>query len=282
MRWIPWIVLGVLAAGIGLIFTKGSHRATKTTSTASSTVNSRPLANNATGVAPAAFSAPAETGSARRAKPGRETALAAYNQEASPPEDTAPPTVEPAAVPDDAPIGQDAAVPQPAPAQASQTELGSPNPLGTQAAAPSGSDALVPVNPPTADNAADASNPVNPLPEPRTNGVNGDNRPLSNLDPPVGARDPILGTHDSAHQPYYPSAKSAAAGPLPRRNVEAWEAIHRKAAAKAEMRGRRLATQKWFGYSNLRPTASATPFVSTYSPAWTSNSAHPSQWHGVR
>ncbi|MFM7072770.1 MAG: hypothetical protein ACKO38_13360, partial [Planctomycetota bacterium] len=115
MRWIPWIVLGVMAAGIGLIFTKGSRRATETTSTASPTVNLRPLADKATGVAPASFSVQAETGSARRANPGRETARAAYNQEANPPEDTAPPTGEPAANLDAAPIEQEVAVPQTAP-----------------------------------------------------------------------------------------------------------------------------------------------------------------------
>jgi hypothetical protein len=120
------------------------------------------------------------------------------------------------------------------------------------------------------------------LTAPRTTDANGDNRPLSNLTPPVGSEPPASGAHDSAHQPYYPAAKPVAAGPLPRRNPDAWEAIHRKAANKAEMRGRRLATQKWFGYSNLRPTASATPFLSTYSPSWKGNSAHPSYWTGTR
>lgn len=142
---------------------------------------------------------------------------------------------------------------------------------------PAGGDAppATPLPPP-------AASAVNPLPAPRPNDTNSDDRPLSNLTPPVGAEPPAGGIHDSAHQPYYPANKSNFTGPLPRRNTDAWEAIHRKAAMKAEMRGRRLSTQKWFGYSNLRPTASATPFLSTYSPTWTGNSAHPSHWTGVR
>ena len=284
MRWIPWIVLGILAAGIGLIFTKNSHRETATTQTATQPVSSGTTVKAAGTVAPAAFAAPADSATSHRGKAGRDTALAAYNQEANSPTETAPADADPAATT--------------APAAPSEIAPANGEPRAASAAAGTANAGAVPV--PNAAPATDAFPPdvappaepttqqVHPLPEPRTAGAvgehnaSGDNRPLSNLDPPIGAREPAPAAHDSAHQPYYPSAKPAVSGPLPHRNTDAWEAIHRKAAMKAEMRGRRLATQKWFGYSNLRPTASATPFLSTYSPSWTGNSAHPSHWTGTR
>ncbi len=288
MRWIPWIVLGILAAGIGLIFTKNSQRETATTQTATQPVSSGTTVTATGTVAPAAFAAPTDSATSRRSKAGRDTALAAYNQEANSPTETAPAddapaaTAAPAAPSEIAPANGE---PRDATAAAGNANAGAnagalPVPNDAPATDAFPSDVAPPAEPTTQQ--------VHPLPEPRTAGAagehnaSGDNRPLSNLDPPIGAREPAPAAHDSAHQPYYPSAKPAVSGPLPHRNTDAWEAIHRKAAMKAEMRGRRLATQKWFGYSNLRPTASATPFLSTYSPSWTGNSAHPSHWTGTR
>ncbi|MEZ6072076.1 MAG: hypothetical protein R3C10_17920 [Pirellulales bacterium] len=44
---------------------------------------------------------------------------------------------------------------------------------------------------------------------------------------------------------------------------------------------RRMAASEWFGLSNSRPTASTTPFMGSYSPAWRSNTRDPFQWAGV-
>lgn len=58
-------------------------------------------------------------------------------------------------------------------------------------------------------------------------------------------------------------------------------AVRRRAEFEADQRQARLAAQRWFGYSNSRPTANPIPYTGTYSPAWTSNSPYPSQWRGV-
>lgn len=102
-------------------------------------------------------------------------------------------------------------------------------------------------------------------------------RPLTNLDAPIA--DP---SGSSAHQPFLPSAQPHAY-PLPsRRTEEARAALQRKAEFKADQRNRRIATMKWFGYSNVRPNASAMPFMGTYSPTWVGNGGLPSYWSGVQ
>ena len=58
-------------------------------------------------------------------------------------------------------------------------------------------------------------------------------------------------------------------------------AVRRRAEFEADQRQARLAAQRWFGYSNSRPTVSPTPFTGNYSPAWTSNSPYSTQWRGV-
>jgi len=58
-------------------------------------------------------------------------------------------------------------------------------------------------------------------------------------------------------------------------------AVRAKAEYRAAQRQRRLASSKWFGISNSRPTASSTPYTSTYSPTWTSGNGHPFHWHGI-
>lgn len=54
-----------------------------------------------------------------------------------------------------------------------------------------------------------------------------------------------------------------------------------RAQFRAQQREYRIATRKWFGYSNLRPVASPTPFMGTYSPTWASNTARPYVWSGA-
>ncbi len=56
--------------------------------------------------------------------------------------------------------------------------------------------------------------------------------------------------------------------------------VHRKAALKAEQRDQRLASSKWYGYSNSRPVASGMPFMGTYSPTWVGNGWNSFHWVG--
>ena len=58
-------------------------------------------------------------------------------------------------------------------------------------------------------------------------------------------------------------------------------AVRRKAEFRAQQRSRRLAAQKWFGFSNQRPQANVTPFTSIYSPRWTGNGVNEYDWRGV-
>jgi hypothetical protein len=66
-----------------------------------------------------------------------------------------------------------------------------------------------------------------------------------------------------------------------RRHDDPAQAVRRKAEARTEQRMQRLAAMKWFGYSNSRPQASVTPFMSIYSPAWVGNGANRYDWVGV-
>ncbi|MGO9113502.1 MAG: hypothetical protein ACLP9L_30085 [Thermoguttaceae bacterium] len=59
------------------------------------------------------------------------------------------------------------------------------------------------------------------------------------------------------------------------------ESVHRAAIARAEQRTRRLESQRWFGISNTRPTASVDPYDGDYSPGWVSNYPfYPFRWVG--
>ena len=59
-----------------------------------------------------------------------------------------------------------------------------------------------------------------------------------------------------------------------------WAGVRRKAEFAAAQRQARIASMKWFGYSNSRPVANPTPWGSMYSPAWSSNSSRPYGWTG--
>ena len=59
------------------------------------------------------------------------------------------------------------------------------------------------------------------------------------------------------------------------------QSIRRAAIARAEQRTRRLESQRWFGISNSRPTASPDPYNGDYSPGWVSNYPfYPYRWIG--
>lgn len=57
-------------------------------------------------------------------------------------------------------------------------------------------------------------------------------------------------------------------------------AVRRNAEIRAEQRRERIASMKWYGYSNLRPRANPTPWGASYSPQWSSNSADSFSWVG--
>lgn len=66
-----------------------------------------------------------------------------------------------------------------------------------------------------------------------------------------------------------------------RRNEDPKQVVRRNAAERGAQRRNRLAARKWFGFSNTRPTAAATPFMGTYSPMWVGNTWNPYFWSGV-
>jgi len=55
----------------------------------------------------------------------------------------------------------------------------------------------------------------------------------------------------------------------------------RAAQFKAEQRRLRLESQKWYGYSNLRPVANPIPFMGTYSPSWAGSPYNEYYWYGA-
>ena len=51
-----------------------------------------------------------------------------------------------------------------------------------------------------------------------------------------------------------------------------------KAELRAQQRMARLAAQRWYGFSNARPTVAAMPFTSMYRPAWQQPGGRPYHW----
>ncbi len=65
-----------------------------------------------------------------------------------------------------------------------------------------------------------------------------------------------------------------------RRHDDPAQAVRRKAEFQAEQRMARLASQKWYGYSNSRPEAGMTPIMGTYSAGWIGNGWNRYNWYG--
>ncbi|MFH1266594.1 MAG: hypothetical protein ABIK89_12770 [Planctomycetota bacterium] len=58
-------------------------------------------------------------------------------------------------------------------------------------------------------------------------------------------------------------------------------AVRQKAEERAAQRRARIAAQKWYGFSNIRPTAGIDPVHGDYSPAWSGRNAnYPFRWSG--
>jgi hypothetical protein len=67
-----------------------------------------------------------------------------------------------------------------------------------------------------------------------------------------------------------------------RRANDPKQLIRAKAEFRAAQRQRRLAAQRWYGYSASRPPANHTPWMgTTYSPAWTGGQLDPFIWSGA-
>ena len=52
-----------------------------------------------------------------------------------------------------------------------------------------------------------------------------------------------------------------------------------KAILRGQQRMARLEAMRWYGFSNSRPTATAIPFTSMYSPAWQMPGGRPFAWY---
>jgi hypothetical protein len=66
--------------------------------------------------------------------------------------------------------------------------------------------------------------------------------------------------------------------PIPSR-VQIPTLAQQKAQARGEQRMARLEAMKWYGFSNSRPTATAMPWTTMYSPAWQQPGGRPFAWY---
>ena len=75
-----------------------------------------------------------------------------------------------------------------------------------------------------------------------------------------------------AEQSWYYNQSNRNYQPNPRQIVQ------QKAMLRGMQRQSRLASLKWYGMDNSRPTAAATPFMSLYSPTWQMPGGRPFGW----
>ena len=59
-------------------------------------------------------------------------------------------------------------------------------------------------------------------------------------------------------------------------------AVRRKAEFRSSQRAQRIASSHWYGMSNSRPSANATPLCGTYAPTWVSSGFDPNRWTTAR
>ena len=98
----------------------------------------------------------------------------------------------------------------------------------------------------------------------------GDSRDLRRDNPPPGAGQAVSPTPEMW---FYEQERNRYEDPK--------SAVRRKAELRSTQRASRLASCKWFGINNSRPTASPTPVTGTYSPTWIGNTPDPYRWSGV-
>jgi hypothetical protein len=102
-----------------------------------------------------------------------------------------------------------------------------------------------------------------------------------------------MGLAQEPHTPKAPPARPLSLGeltPTPemwfyeqamRRYQDPKYAVRAKAEYRTAQRQRRMAAQKWFGYSTARPMVSPDPMYGTFSPRWGSNGNDPWLWRGI-
>jgi hypothetical protein len=66
-----------------------------------------------------------------------------------------------------------------------------------------------------------------------------------------------------------------------RRHDDPAQAVRRKAEYQASQRQTRIASAKWFGYSNSRPETSPIPTMGVYSTGWVGNGLNRYEWIGA-
>ena len=95
-----------------------------------------------------------------------------------------------------------------------------------------------------------------------------------------------LGSRGLAQEaPTVPAEPRAAAGAedwyyrLPPPKAEKRSLAQEKAILRGQQRMARLEAMRWYGFSNSRPTATAMPFTSMYSPAWQMPGGRPFAWY---
>lgn len=93
--------------------------------------------------------------------------------------------------------------------------------------------------------------------------------------PPAVAQDATPPSEPSGEQPWYYGSEQ------PQR-VDPMTVHQRKAQARGAQRAARMAAMEWYGMSNARPRAAATPFTTQYSPVWQAPGGRPFAWYPMR
>ena len=113
-------------------------------------------------------------------------------------------------------------------------------------------------------------------------------RPVGSTSPVTTLETPVPATLPAGPQFSQPSLSLPAITPDLwlysqewRRHDDPAQAVRRKAEARTAQRMERLAAMRWYGFSNIRPQASVTPFMGAYSPAWMGNGYDRYDWTGT-
>jgi len=91
------------------------------------------------------------------------------------------------------------------------------------------------------------------------------------IQPAEAQRDENQPAADAEHGDWYYGSNSK---PEPKKSI-----AQQKAELRAQQRMDRLASLRWYRFMPGRPTASALPFTTMYSPAWTRPGGRPFAWY---
>lgn len=101
------------------------------------------------------------------------------------------------------------------------------------------------------------------------------------------ASDPFTGdtTREDGNQPVRDESESKESTT---ESYESWptadgrDAVQKKAMFRAEQRQLRIASRRWYGFSQSRPVVAAVPYMTNYSPHWVGRHWHPYySWYGT-